>query len=169
MVDLLITGVLAAMAALGGIFIRDLKALLIFTMLISTAAFLISILTNIPTVVLGLVGLLTAAVKLKLKISPREATIKTYKSLKRLRALEELVEKLPQEIIDVIPAGSRRVIHPNLLQLVDLVARAYNKGYAVEEPEWFIQLRQYLSYVGPNFSPEKTKVVSTYEVVDLDV
>ncbi|MFN3804107.1 MAG: hypothetical protein ACK4SY_03530 [Pyrobaculum sp.] len=179
MIDLIIAGVLAIVAGLGGVFIKDLKALLIFTALIAAAAFLISLLINMPVVTLGLAGLLTAVVKISMKISPRgeskplppevsRSRARVYRSRRRLRALEELTRRLPQDIVDIIPAGSRRVIHPKLVQLVSLANEAYAKGYVVEEPQWFREVRQYLAFIGPNSSPDKTKVVSRYEIVDLE-
>ncbi|MFN7105395.1 MAG: hypothetical protein ACK4M3_02240 [Pyrobaculum sp.] len=165
MIDLIIAGVLAIVAGLGGIFIKDLKALFIFTALIATAAFLVSLLINMPAATLGLAGLLTAVVK----ISRSKKGARVYRSQRRLRPLEELTRRLPQDIIDIIPAGSTRAIHPKLVQLVSLTNEAYAKGYVVEEPQWFRDVRQYLAFVGSSFSPDKTKVVSRYEIVELDV
>ena len=75
---------------------------------------------------------------------------------------------LPHNIIDVIPAGSVRAIHPKIVEPISLTNNAYSKGYSVEEPSWFRVVRQYLASVGPYYVADKTKVVSEYEIIDLE-
>jgi hypothetical protein len=168
MVDILIAFVVGLLAALGGMFIKDAKALAVFTALIATAALLLTVMTNMITISLGVLGLVTAVAKIS-TAGKRiiERRIKTYKSRKRLGKLEELVKTLPENIVDVIPAGSVRCIHPRIVSLVTFVNNAYARGYAVEEPGWFRIVRQYLATVGPQFSADRTKVLSEYEIVEL--
>ncbi|MEZ0320269.1 MAG: hypothetical protein ABWK05_09825 [Pyrobaculum sp.] len=168
MIDLLITAVFALISALGGIFIKDIKALGLFTMLTAVATFLSSYLLNMPTVLLGLVGLATAVVKISIhgkKVVER--TVRTYRSRRRLVKLEESVKTMPDMIIDVIPAGSRRAVHPKILQVFQVVNEAYNRGYVVEEPEWLRIIRIYQASVGSEVRPSRTKIISEYEVVEL--
>ncbi len=169
MIDLVIAGVVGILAALGGLFIKDLKALAIFTVFISLAAFLLSFLMKMPAISLGLLGLSVAAVKIG-RAGKRavEMRIRTYRSRKRLTKLEEAVRTLPENIIDVIPAGAERAVHPKIVGLVSLINDAYSKGYTVDEPDWFRTVRQYLAAVGPQFTADRTKVVSEYEIIDLE-
>jgi len=169
MIDLLIAGVVGILAALGGLFIKDLKALAIFTVLISLAAFLLSFLMKMPAVSLGLLGLSVAAVKIG-RAGKRavERRIRTYRSRRRLTKLEEAVRTLPENIIDVIPAGAVRAVHPKIVGLVSLINDAYSKGYTVDEPSWFRTVRQYLAAVGPQYTADRTKVVSEYEIAELE-
>jgi len=169
MIDLLIAGVVGILAILGGLFIKDLKAIAIFTLLTALLAFLLSHLLQMPVISLGLLGLSVAAMKIG-KASKRvvEREIRIYRSRRRLTKLEEAVKTLPDNIIDVIPAGSVRAIHPKIVKLVSLTNDAYSKGYTIEEPGWFRVVRQYLASVGPHYVADKTKVVSEYEIVDLE-
>lgn len=168
MIDLVITAVFTIIAALGGFFIKDVKAVAIFTALMATVVFLTLYLLGYPVVVLSLVGLSLAAVKISREGGKVVRRIRTYRSRRRLSKLDEVVKTLPQNIIDVVPAGSRRVIHPKIMAILSLVNEAYSKGYIVEEPNWFRDVRQYLASVGPNFAPERTKIISEYEIADLD-
>jgi len=169
MIDFLIAGAVAALAALGGFFIKDLKAIAIFTALMALATFLLVFLTGMSTISLGLLGLSTAAIKIG-RAGKRvvERRVRVYRSQRRLAGLEEAVRTLPENIIDVIPAGSMRMIHPKIVWLVSLINDAYSKGYVVDEPRWFRTVRQYLAAVGPQYTADKTKVVSEYEIVDLE-
>ena len=67
----------------------------------------------------------------------------------------------------MIPAGSKRAVHPKLLQLISVINEAYSKGYIIEEPDWFRAIRIYLASVGPEFKAGKIKIISEYEVVEL--
>jgi len=169
MIDLLIAGIVGVFTVLGGLFIKDLKALAVFTVLISLAAFLLSFLTKMPTISLGLLGLSVAVVRIG-RAGKRavERRIRIYRSRGRLTKLEEAVRTLPDNIIDVIPAGAVRAVHPKIVGLVSLINDAYSKGYTVEEPSWFRTVRQYLAAVGPQHTADRTKVVSEYEIVDLE-
>ncbi|ACB38987.1 hypothetical protein [Pyrobaculum neutrophilum] len=169
MIDLYIAGAVAVLSAMGGIFIKDLKALSIFTVLIAAAAFLLAYAVGMPAVVLGLVGLSTAAVKMG-RAGKRvvERKVRTYRSRRRLAGLEESVRAIPENILDVVPAGSVRAIHPKIVGLVALINDAYSKGYTVEEPAWFKVVRQYLASVGPQYTADRAKVISEYEVVELE-
>jgi hypothetical protein len=169
MIDLVIAGVVGILAILGGLFIKDLKAIAIFTLLTSLLAFLLSYLLHMPAISLGLLGLSVAAVKIG-RAGKRmvERKIRTYRSKRRLTKLEEAVRTLPDNILDVIPAGSVRAIHPKIVKLISLMNDAYSKGYSVEEPDWFRVVRQYLASVGPHYVADKTKVVSEHEIIDLE-
>jgi hypothetical protein len=169
MIDLLIAGVVGILAALGGLFIKDPKALAIFTVLISLTAFLLSFLMKMPAVSLSLLGLSVAAVKIG-RAGKRavERRMRTYRSRRRLTKLEEAVRTLPENIIDVIPAGAVRAVHPKIVGLVSLINDAYSKGYTVDEPSWFRTVRQYLAAVGPQYTADRTKVVSEYEIAELE-
>lgn len=168
MIDWLITAVFATMSALGGLFIKDVKALGVFAVLMSTATFLTSHLLNMPTVLLGLIGLATAVAKISIHGKRVvERTVKTYRSRRRLSRLEESVKTIPDAIVDVIPAGSRRAVHPKVLQILQIVNEAYNKGYVVEEPEWLKIIRIYQATVGSEAKTNRTKIISEYEVVEL--
>ncbi|AAL63020.1 hypothetical protein PAE0776 [Pyrobaculum aerophilum str. IM2] len=169
MIDVLIALVIAFFSALGGALIKDIKALAVFTVLIALATFLVVFVTNMPTASLGLVGLAIAAVRIG-RVGKRavETRIKTYRARRRLSSLEEAVRAIPENIIDVVPAGSTRAIHPKLVNLVTIVNNAYAKGYAVEEPNWLRAIRQYLATLGPHFSADKTKILSEYELLDLE-
>jgi hypothetical protein len=57
MIDLLIAGVVGILAILGGLFIKDLRAIAIFTLLTALLAFLLSYLLQMPAISLGLLGL----------------------------------------------------------------------------------------------------------------
>jgi ABC-type siderophore export system fused ATPase/permease subunit len=169
MIDILIALVVGLLAALGGVFIKDAKALAVFTILIAVAAFLLAVITNMSTISLGLLGLAVATVRIGIAGKRVvEHRIKTYRSRRRLSKLEESVKTVPENIVDVIPAGSVRSIHPWIVNLVTLVNNAYAKGYAVEEPSWFRIVRQYLATVGPQFSADRTKVLSEYEITELE-
>jgi hypothetical protein len=169
MIDFLIAGVVGILAILGGLFIKDLKAIALFTLLMSLLAFLLSYLLQMPAISLGLLGLSVAAVKIG-KAGKRvvERKIRIYRSRRRLTKLEEDVKTLPDNILDVIPAGSVRAIHPKIVELISLTNDAYSKGYSVEEPSWFKTVRQYLASVGPRYAADKTKVLSEYEIMDLE-
>ena len=168
MIDLLIAGVVGILAALGSLFIKELKALAIFTVLISLAAFLLSFLMKMPAVSLGLLGLSVAAVKIRAGKRAVERRMRTYRSRRRLTKLEEAVRTLPENIIDVIPAGAVRAVHPKIVGLVSLINDAYSKGYTVDEPSWFRTVRQYLAAVGPQYTADRTNVVSEYEIAELE-
>jgi hypothetical protein len=169
MIDFLIAGVVGILAILGGLFIKDLKAIAIFTFLMSLSAFLLSYLLQMPAISLGVLGLSVAAVKIG-KAGRRvvERKIRIYRSRRRLTKLEEDVKTLPDNILDVIPTGSVRAIHPKIVELISLTNDAYSKGYSVEEPSWFKTVRQYLASVGPRYAADKTKVLSEYEIMDLE-
>ncbi|ABL88244.1 conserved hypothetical protein [Pyrobaculum islandicum DSM 4184] len=168
MIDFLLAAIIAILSAIGGVLIKDLKALSIFTVLIATATFLVAHITSIPLVTLGLLGLSTAVVRMgKASKQIVQKRIRTYKSLRRLSKLEESVKTLPENIIDVIPAGAVRAVHPKIASLISLVNDAYSKGYTVEEPHWFKIIRQYLATVGPLYTADRTKIISEYEVIDL--
>ncbi|MEM4494021.1 MAG: hypothetical protein QXJ71_09770 [Pyrobaculum sp.] len=169
MIDALIPVIIGVFSALGGILIKDIKALGIFTALVATSAFIIAYVTNMPTISLGLLGLITSAVRIG-RAGKRvvERRIRTYRAGRRLKSLEEAARSIPENIVDIIPAGSTRMIHPKIVELVTLVNNAAVKGYAVEEPPWFKAVEQYMAIIGPQVSATKTKVVSEYEVVDLE-
>ncbi|MEM4438557.1 MAG: hypothetical protein QW680_07975 [Pyrobaculum sp.] len=169
MVDILLALLIGVFSTAGGLLIKDLKALSIFTTVTATAAFLIAHITNMPATVLGLLGLAVAAVKIgRAGKKVVERKIVTYRSRRRLKKLEEAVKTLPENILDVVPRGGVRSIHPNIVNLVVLINNAYVKGYTIEEPSWFREVRRYLATVGPNFVADKTKILSEYEIVDLD-
>lgn len=168
MIDLIITGVFILLASLGGIFIKDVRGLSIFVGLITTATFLTSFLLNMPIITLGVLGLVTSIVKIStVRRKEKVRGIRTYKSSRRLSRLEESVRSIPENILDVIPAGSKRAVHPKLLQLISVINEAYSKGYIIEEPDWFRAIRIYLASVGPEFKAGKIKIISEYEVVEL--
>jgi len=169
MIDLALAAAIGIFAALGGVFIKDMKALLIFTTLLSVVAFSLAFILGMATIPLGLLGLATSIVKVA-KYSRRVvgSRVKTYIARRRLAKLEESVRTLPENIIDIVPAGSRRAVHPLVVQMVSIANEAYMKGYAVEEPEWLSTVRHYLAALGPEASADKTKVISEHEVVELD-
>lgn len=169
MVDILIAVIIGVFSAAGGLLIRDLRALLIYTAVTASAVFLIAYTTGLTTTVLGLLGLATAAIKIG-RAGKRvvEKKIRTYRSSRRLKRLEESIKTLPENIVDVVPPGGVRSIHPHIVGLVAMVNNAYSKGYVVEEPTWFRSVRQYLAAVGPNFVADRAKVLGEYEIVDLD-
>jgi hypothetical protein len=122
-----------------------------------------------PAILLGLLGLSVAVVKIgKARKRVVEREIRIYRSRRRLRKLEEAVRALPDNILDVIPAGSVRAIHPKIVELISLMNDAHSKGYSVEEPGWFKIVRQYLASVGPRYAADRTKVLSEYEIIDLE-
>jgi len=137
-----------------------------FTVLSAVAAFLSALAFQAPEAVLGLVGLAAGAASVKRRKRPQRR-MRLYRSRRRLEKLEEGVRELPKNIIDIVPAGSRRGIHPELVRLILLTNDAALKGYAVEEPEWLTKVRQYYTLLGPATSPSKTLVVSEHEVVEL--
>jgi len=169
MIDLALAAAIGIFAVLGGMFIRDMKALLIFIIILSVVAFSLVFVLGLAAIPLGLLGLATSTVKVA-KYSRRVVSgrIKTYIARRRLARLEESVRTLPENIIDVVPAGSRRAIHPLVVQMVAIANEAYMKGYAVEEPEWLSTVRLYLATLGPESNADKTKVISEHEVVELD-
>lgn len=162
----LIIGI-GGLAVAGSLLIRDQKALLLFIGLSTLAAFLSALAFQTPEVVLGLAGLAAGTVSIKRQKRAQKRQLKLYRSRRRLERLEEGVRDLPKNIIDIVPAGSRRSIHPEVVKLILLANDAALKGYAVEEPEWFATLRQYYALLGPATSPPKTLIVSEHEVVEL--
>jgi len=155
------------LATAGALLIRDQKALLMFIGLSATAAFLSALSFQAPEAVLGLAGLAAGAVTIKRKRGARQRRLKLYRSRRRLEKLEEGVRDIPKDIVDIVPAGSRRGIHPKLVSLILLANDAALKGYAVEEPEWLSRVRQYYALLGPASAPSKTLVVSEHEVSEL--
>jgi len=158
---------IGSLAIAGSLLIRDQKALLLFIGLSAVAAFLSALSFQAPEAVLGLAGLAAGAVSIRRQRRQRQRRLRLYRSRRRLEKLEEGVRELPKNIIDVVPAGSKRGIHPELVRLILLSNDAALKGYAVEEPEWLATLRQYYALLGPAVSPSKTLVVSEHEVVEL--
>jgi len=150
----------------GSLLICDRGALLLFISLSAVAAFLSALAFQTPEVVLGLCGLAAGTVTIK-RQRRAQRLLKLYRSRRRLERLEEGVREIPKNIVDIVPAGSRRGIHPELVRLILLSSDAALKGYAVEEPEWLTILRQYYMLVGSAVSPSKTLVVSEHEVVEL--
>jgi len=163
--EILVVGV-GGLTAAGSLLIRDQKVLLLFIGLSAVAAFLSALAFQAPEAVLGLTGLAAGAVAVRRR-RRAQRPLKLYRSRRRLEKLEEGVREIPKNIIDIVPAGSKRAIHPELVRLILLSSDAALKGYAVEEPEWFALLRQYYTLVGPAVSPSKTLVVSEHEVVEL--
>jgi len=166
MIGTILASGIGFLAVAGTLLIRDQKALLVFIILSAVAAFLSALSFQTPEAVLGLVGLAAEAVSVKKQRKPQKR-LKLYRSRRRLEKLEEGVRELPKNIIDIVPAGSKRAIHPELVRLILLTNDAALKGYAVEEPEWLVTLRQYYTLVGPAVSLSKTLVVSEHEVVEL--
>ena len=170
MTDIYAPILIAVLSALGGILIRrDLYALLIYTVLVSVAGFLTAFLLNASTALLGLLGLSTAAYRV-VKISRlRGFTIKVYRSRRRLQELEEMTHNLARvNILDVVPAGSRRALHPKIVEMIDVAERAYSLGYRVEEPDWLRDARLYRRLLGSQFVPNEDVVVGETEVFPLE-
>jgi len=169
MIDLALAAAIGTFAVLGGVFIKDMKALLMFITLLSVVAFSLAFVLGLAAIPLGLLGLATSMVKVA-RYSRRVVSgrIRTYIARRRLARLEESVRTLPEKIIDIVPAGSRRAVHPLVVQMVAIANEAYIKGYAVEEPEWLSTVRHYLATLGPEAYADKTKVISEHEVVELD-
>ncbi|MEM1902757.1 MAG: hypothetical protein QXW44_03660, partial [Pyrobaculum sp.] len=85
MVDILLALLIGVFSTAGGLLIKDLRALSIFTTITAAAAFLIAYITNMPTTVLGLLGLAVAAVKIgRAGKKVVERKIVTYRSRRRL-------------------------------------------------------------------------------------
>jgi len=154
------------LAVAGSLLIRDQRALLLFICLSAAAAFLSALAFRAPEAVLGLAGLAAGIASVKRRRRP-QSRAKLYRSKRRLERLEEGVRELPKNVIDVVPAGSRRAIHPELVKLIMLADGAALKGYAVEEPEWLSRVRQYYALLGPVASPTKALVISEHEVAEL--
>jgi len=154
------------LAATGALLIRDQRAFLTFIALSALAAFLSALSFQAPEAVLGLTGLAVWSVSIKRRKKARQRRLRLYRSKRRLEKLEEGVKEVPKAILDIVPAGSKRGIHPELVKLILLTNDAALKGYAVEEPEWLTTLRQYYALLGPSVSPNKTLIVSEHEVVD---
>jgi len=154
------------LAVAGSLLMRDQRALLLFIGLSAAAAFLSALAFQAPEAVLGLTGLAAGAVAVR-RQRRTQRLLKLYRSRRRLERLEEGVREIPKNIIDVVPAGSRRAIHPELVRLILLSNDAALKGYTVEEPEWFTLLRQYYVLLGPAALPQKALIVSEHEVVEL--
>mgnify|MGYP001772490562 CR=1 FL=1 len=154
------------LAVAGSLLIRDQRALLLFIGLSAIAAFLSALSFQAPEAVLGLTGLAAGTVSIKRRMRPQRR-LRLYRSKKRLEKLEEGARELPKNIVDIVPAGSKRGIHPELMRLILLTNDAALKGYAVKEPEWLATLRQYYTLLGSAASPSKTLVVSEHEVVEL--
>jgi len=157
---------IGVLAIAGSLLIRDQRALLLFIGLSAIAAFLSALAFQTPEAVLGLTGLGAGIVSVKRR-RRSQRRLRLYRSTRRLEKLEEGVRELPKNIIDIVPAGSRRAIHPELVKLILLTNDAALKGYAVEEPKWLSTLRQYYALLGPTISPSKTLIVSEHEVVEL--
>ncbi|MGC8972613.1 MAG: secretion system protein [Thermoproteus sp.] len=171
--DLYLALLIALLTALGGYLIRDLQALGIFVGLSATAAFLMAFLFNAPGAVLGLVGLAVAGVKIvrapKVAARARQLVRHTYRSRRRLEELEEMARSLSRvHIIDVVPAGSRRAIHPKVIQLLEIADKAREQGYQVAEPTWLREVRLYRRLLGSEFAPDEPTIVSDTEVFTLE-
>ncbi len=169
MTDIYAAVLIAVLSALGGILIRkDPYALLIYTALISIAGFLTAFLLSAPAALLGLLGLSTAAYRV-VKISrSRGLRSLVYRSRRRLQELEEMTRSLARvNILDVIPAGSRRAIHPKILELIDTAERARELGYKVEEPGWLRDAEVYRRLLGYQFVSSEITVVTDTEVFEL--
>ncbi|MFB6490373.1 MAG: secretion system protein [Thermoproteus sp. AZ2] len=161
------------LTAAGGYLIRDLVPLAVFVALSAAAAFLLSFLLNAPSAVLGLAGLATAVVKLirrrdlaaKLAVPVR----RTYRSRRRLDALEERTKTLSHiRIVDVVPAGSSRSIHPKLLEILDIVERAEALGYSAAIPRWLAELSQYRRLLGSQYMAREDVVVGETDIIALE-
>ncbi|MEM1638146.1 MAG: secretion system protein [Pyrobaculum sp.] len=168
--DLFLALLIALITAMGGRLIRDIEALAIFVGLSAAAAFLLAFLLGAPGAVLGLMGLSIAAIKIVrspqvMKLGTR---IRTYRSRERLKELEEATVSLSRiHIVDVVPAGSRRAIHPKVVELLELADRATALGYHVEEPPWLRDARLYRRLLGSEFVAAETTVVGETEVIPL--
>lgn len=168
MMELATALLILALTAAGGYLIRDMRALAVFVGLSATAAFLLAILLSIPSVVLGLLGLSAGAVRTLRRPELRTWRPRMYKSRRRLAALEEMARRLPARIIDVVPAGSSRSIHPKLLEIMGTVERAAASGYSVSMPQWLEELVAYRKLLGYQFLATETTVVGETEVFTLD-
>ncbi|MCC6020521.1 MAG: hypothetical protein LM577_04045 [Thermoproteaceae archaeon] len=168
MIDALVAAALGAVYALGGALIRDLRALAIFTCLAWAAAFLTALLCSMPAAVLSVAGLASAAVKIgRAKRHAIKRVLRVYKSLARLVRLEESVAGVPERILDVIPAGTVRRVHPRVVEALRAAQRAAAAGYAVELPKWARQVSWYLSVIGPELKAERALVLGEHEIVEL--
>ncbi|CCC81551.1 hypothetical protein [Thermoproteus tenax] len=160
---------IAVFTALGGYIIRDLQALSILVALSSVAAFLLAILFNAPAAVLGLLGLTVAAVRIIRRPELRTWRQRIYRSRRRLEELEEMTKQLSRiHIMDLVPAGSKRAIHPKLVELVDMADKATSLGYQVSEPQWLKILRTYRRLLGSQFEAEATTIVGETDVFELE-
>lgn len=162
----------AFLSLLGGLLIRDARAFLLFAVLSAAAAFLLAFLVD-PQAPLGLLGLAVPAFAVLRRLR-RERVLpsapfrpRTYRSSSRLERLEEVAVSIPEHIVDVVPAGSARRIHPRLVELAQISVEAASRGYSVEEPPWFSAVRRYLTWVGPELRAERTRVISEFEIVEL--
>lgn len=169
MMELATALLILAFTAAGGYLIRDMRALAVLVGLSATAAFLLAILLSTPSAVLGLLGLSVGAVRTLRRPELRTWRPRTYKSRRRLAELEEMTRQLSRiRIIDVVPAGSSRSIHPKLLEIADIVERAAASGYSVSTPQWLKELAAYRKLLGYQFMAAETTVVGETEVFTLD-
>jgi len=168
MIGTILASGIGFLVATGALLIRDQKALLMFIGLSAVAAFLSALSFQAPEAVLGLVGLAAGSISIKRGRSTRQRRVRLYRSRKRLEKLEEGVREVPKNVLDIVPVGSKRGIHPKIVELILLSNDATIKGYAVEEPEWLSIVRQYYTLLGPASTPSKTLVVSEHEVVNLE-
>ena len=170
MTDIYAVLLIAVFSTLGGILIRrDLYALLIYVALAATAGFLMAFLLNAPAALLGLLGLSTAAYRV-VKISRLKGLRRlVYRSQRRLQELEEMTRNLARiHIVDVVPAGSKRALHPKIIEMIEVSDRAYSLGYHVEEPGWLKDARLYRRLLGSQFVPDEDVVVGETEVFPLE-
>lgn len=168
----------AVFSVAGGLLIRDAKAFLVFTALTATAAFLLAFLVDVNAP-LGLLGLTVPAfgVLRRLRMArlhmarpvapPARQGPRTYRSSRRLERLDEVAVTIPEQIMDVVPAGSVRRIHPKVVELAYIAIEASGKGYSTEEPSWFSMVRRYLDWVGPELKADRTKVISEFEIIEI--
>ena len=161
----------AIFSALGGLLIRrDLYALLIYVFLDAIAGFLMAFLLDAPTALLGLLGLSTAAYRVVKTSRLRRFAVRVYRSRRRLEELEEMTIDLAHvRILDVVPAGSKRALHPKIVEMIDIAERARSLGYMVMEPEWLREARLYRKLVGSQFVPNEDVVVGENEVFPLEL
>lgn len=157
------------LSALGGYFIRDLLALIVFVALTAAAGFLTALLLNAPIAVLGLLGLAVAAYRVISRPQIKRPAMRTYRSRRRLEELEEMTRNLARiHIVDVVPAGSKRALHPKIVEMIEVADRAYSLGYHVEEPGWLKDARLYRRLLGSQFVPDEDVVVGETEVFPLE-
>lgn len=169
MMDVYVALFVALLSALGGALIRrDILALSIYVALVSAAGFLISFLLNAPAALLGLLGLSTAAYRVVKISSLRAPRIRIYRSRRRLQELEEMTRSLARvNILDVVPAGSKRALHPKIVEMIEIAERARSLGYRVEEPGWLKDARTYRRLLGSQFVSDEDTVVGETEVFAL--
>ncbi len=152
------------------ILIWDRQIYLLYVGLVAFLAFLLYLVAQSPATFLGLAPLLLGALKytpLGPRIWARRGRRRGRESPPTARWKRFTIVDIPRDIVDIVPRGSVRRVHSSLIDLLNMVGRAEEKGYSVDVPKWLEELRSYMSLVGPYFVATADTVVSPEMVHEL--